>query len=210
MPSARRLSQTLGVAIHRLSPLKPLQSKPHASRTRIAVVLGAFSFFLGGVLLETTLGSRFIFFYGESYTAVGWWVFLLLLPVVGAALSNNRMRIHLRLRYPTWWVRWLLMYPVTVALATATLVIAPLGWIAALTWAAGVDTQPTIGRLVSVEQYRASVKGCDQRGKVALQEYVASICLEGISALPAKGNLPVLVVGRQSSLGLLILGITPQ
>lgn len=122
----------------------------------------------------------------------------------------KRMKEELKRSYPTWGVRWIFMYPLVVVVASGLVVIAPLGWIAGHAWASGVDTKPIPGRLVSVEDYRGYGKGCDQKGKLAVREFIGSICLEKIATLPMKPNPSVIVSARQSALGLLVLGIEAQ
>lgn len=125
-------------------------------------------------------------------------------------MLSERVRNQIRLRYPTWWVRRLFMYPLMAAVASATAVTDPLGWIAAHAWAVGADTEPLPGRLASVGDYRASSKGCAQRGELAVGKYMGSICLEGVAAIPMKVNPSVAVHARQSPLGLLVLHVTAQ
>ncbi len=144
------------------------------------------------MLLELSVGSHFIFFRAAGYKKVAWWIFLGLLPLIAGRMLSERTRSHMRLRYPTWWVRRLLLYPLTAAVVSAATVTAPLGWIAAHAWAMGTDTEPLPGRLVSV-------------GK-----YMGSICLEGVAAIPMKANPSVAVHARQSPLGLLVLDVTAQ
>lgn len=191
---------------------RSLWISPGVSNTRIAVALAAFAFLIGGALLYATLGSRFIFYYAKPYANLGWWVFIALLPAFGAAFLRKRARTELRLRYPTWWVRWMLMFPLSVAVASGAVVIAPLGWLAALTFATGAPIGPIPGRLSSVSKFSTSGKGwgCDQRGELIVASRGASICLEGLTNLPAKGDVPVLITARHSSLGLLISSISPQ
>lgn len=183
---------------------------PPASRTRIALVLLAFAFFLGGMLLEFSVGSHFIFFYAAGYKKVAWWTFLGLLPLTAGCMLSERMRNQIRLRYPTWWVRRLFMYPLMAAFVSATAVTAPLGWIAAHAWAMGTDTEPIPGRLVSVGKFRASLKGCDQRAELAVGKYMGAICLEGVAAIPMMANPSVTVHTRQSPLGLFVLQVMAQ
>lgn len=187
-----------------------MQPSPQASRTKVAIILLAFALVLGGALLKITVGSRFVFFYAERYTSIGWWAFAMLFLVIAVAMFNERVKAHLRLRYPTWWVRWLLIYPLSVAIMAAAAVMAPLGWIAALTLATGSSAEPTVGQLISVGDYRLSSKGCDQRGELAVREQTTSICLEGLTVLPVKGNVSVVVSGKQSNFGLLIESLKQQ
>ena len=169
------------------------------------------TFFFGGALLEATVGSRFIFFYSNRYQEVGWWTFLLLLPVFGTLVHKVKgVKEQLKRSYPTRAVRWTFMFPLVVVVASGLVVIAPLGWIAGHAWAFGVDTKPIPGRLVSVEDYRGYGKGCDQKGKLAVREVIGSICLEKIATLPMKPDPSVIVSARQSALGLLVLGIEAQ
>ena len=169
----------------------------------------AFAFVLAGDVLHAILGPRFIFFHADPYASVGWLVFIALLPVFGAAMFHERARVQTRLRYPTRWIRWL-MYPLGIAAGSGAVVIAPLGWIAALTLATGSDTGPVVGRLSSVAEYRSSVRGCDQRGELVVAEHGASVCLERLTTLPAKGNASVVITASRSRFGLLIKSISAQ
>lgn len=188
----------------RVRNVKPKEASPAIT----ALVLVAFGFVIGGIVLEVTTGSRFVFYFERQYTAVGWCAFALLLPVFG--IPTHRYMKHAgRHRYPTWAVRWLFMYPLTTAFGSAAVVIAPLGWIATYVSAAGATVEPNRGQLVSVDDYRSSRRGCDQRAKLAVRDHLASVCLEGIAALPMKRG-PVIVQGKAARLGFLVERIAAE
>lgn len=176
---------------------------------KIMVFCAGFVLLFGGLMLNLEVGSRFVFFHGERYTTASWWVALLLLPVLVWLMLKPRFRAEIRRRCPTGWVRRIILYPMSVALILGAVVTAPRGWIAAYTWAFGVEASPLPGHLAFVERHRPSAKGCDQRGTLRMQQHMSSLCLDALMDLPARGDLPVMIVGRQSSMGLLITRIAP-
>ncbi|MCX2865484.1 hypothetical protein OOZ63_27035 [Paucibacter sp. PLA-PC-4] len=183
--------------------------KPPVSKAAAALLLFALAFVLAGFVLELGIGSNFVFLFSAEYQAAGKWAFALLLPIIGVGFRNRHMARQLRQNYPTWWVRRLLVYPLSVALVAGMVVLAPLGWIAAFAWATGSPTGPTTGRLVSVDEYRTSSKGCGQRGQLSVRGHTAQVCLEGLAVLPMKAGTPIMVEGELSSMGLLVTELHP-
>jgi hypothetical protein len=177
--------------------------RPQKSSTVTTVLqVAAFAFFLGGIVLELTIGSRFIFYFAGQYSDIGLWAFLLLLPAFGIQVFRHLQQAGRR-TYPTWAVRWLIMFPLATTVGAAVLVIAPLGWIATFVWATGTTVEPSRGQLVSVDDFRSSGRGCNQRGRLEVQQHQAAVCLEGIAALPMKSG-SVIIRGKSSRLGLLV------
>ncbi len=179
-------------------------------RMRAIVILIVLGICLPGAILEITVGSHFVFFFSRQYQSGAWWVFLLLLPIFTAVILREKVQAHLRIRYPTWWVRWLIMIPTMSIVMAGTVVIAPLGWIAAATWAVGGEKTGVPAIVLFVEPYRASAKSCDQHGTLALESFSARICFEGRAELPLQANQAVLVSGHQSAFGFFIKSMSKR
>jgi hypothetical protein len=156
------------------------------------------------------MGDHFIFDDPKLYRRIGYCGFVALLPIVWAALTTQRMRQVLLNRYPTWWVRQLLVLPTFVAIGAGFLVLAPLGWIAAFTVEYGTPTGPLDARIAHVEDHRPAAKSCVQRGEVLLRGQISRVCFDGLAQLPIKPNQPVVVTGRQSSFGVWLESIAHE
>ncbi|MBB6562253.1 hypothetical protein HNP48_004962 [Acidovorax soli] len=166
----------------------------------IAGVLGAAS-----GILAMVLGEAFIWFSAAGYGTVAPWLFLAALPLVAVMLYRAEQAGHsLRNRYPTWFVRWLFVYPVTVLLFAGMLVASPMGWSAALGWGLGTSSRTEV-RLVSLGTLSPGTKGCDQSAYVEFKGTTSRICLEGrLQGKPPNPGETVAVSGRISRWGLYV------
>lgn len=185
--------------------------QPQPNRWLRIIVLAAMVFVLLGSFMQLVVGSRFLFFFAPQYNHAGWWTFLCLLPVFAIlTLTNERFTGHIRARYPTRWVRRLFMYPLAIALFAGMVVVAPLGWLAAASWAFGNESNLVPARVVSVEEYRPR-RGCNQRATLSILSTEATVCLaDHYSGLPLKAYQEVAVNGRVISFGFFIGHITPK
>lgn len=182
---------------------------PNAVKT--VAVFTACMFLCGGLILELSLGSHFVFYYANRYYAVAPGIFLLVLFFGVVRLKSNvSARAFFRRRYPTTWFRFIFLYPLSIALGAAVTISAPLGWAAAYTWAAGTQMDASIGRILSAGEFRPSSRGCDQRGKLQLQNQVTAICLEGIAPIPLNGGSLATIAAKQSHFGVLVVSVTPN
>ncbi|WP_428001186.1 hypothetical protein [Acidovorax sp.] len=160
---------------------------------------------IAGGMLGMALGDAFIWSSGAGYGTVAPWIFLAVLPLVVLALYCAERAGHgLRNRYPTWFVRWLFVYPCMVLIFAGMLVASPMGWSAALGWGLGTFSRTEV-RLVSLGRLSPGAKGCDQSAEVEFKGTSSRICLEGRvrGALPGPGEM-VAVSGRISRLGLYV------
>lgn len=177
-------------------------SDPRPKKTLTVTAILALGVVLtAGAVLQASLGSRFIFFFAEQYERGAWFLFILLLPTVAIGMISERALSEARRRFPTWWIRWLIVLPVGVAMFAGGLVVGPIGWLSAFTWAFGTEVSAVPAQVVSVESHLPGSKYCDQHGAVALRHYVSTVCLEGIGQLPMQTGTAVLLNGRQSRLG---------
>lgn len=167
------------------------------------VVVGALG--MAGFFLELGPGQAFVWAGGVGYRAAVPWLFLGALPLVGVALfCAEQAGRHLRARYPTWFVRWLFVYPVMVLLATGMLVVSPMGWSAAVGWALGTPSRMEV-RVVAVGQLSPQSRVCKQEAQLEFRGAASRICLDGRLArqAPRQGET-VLVSGRVSWMGLYV------
>ncbi len=160
---------------------------------------------LGSPILEMTLGQGFLWSGGAAYGAALPVLLLVLLAVFAVVLYRHERSAHLlRASYPTWFVRWLFMYPLMVVFCTAMVAFAPWGWAAALGWATGTPSRVDV-RVSSIGALSPGSGGCDQSARLEFQGAHASICLEGRLAgkMPYPGEM-MAVSGRVSRLGLYV------
>ena len=88
------------------------------------------------VPLEFTVGESFIFSFTNTYRAAVPLLFAVLLPAFAITWFRLERKQHnLAYRYPTWLVRWLLMFPLIVVLSSAMVIFSPFGWSALAGWA---------------------------------------------------------------------------
>jgi hypothetical protein len=173
--------------------------------------------FVGGVafvgaLIFLAFSPRFIFFYSAHYWKVAGWVYLFLLPVVAMAIGyKGRFHQHLSYRCPTRWVRSIFLFPLVVLLAAATLVVAPVGWVSAATWVAGVERSDIDAIVVSIEVPLSQRKGCRQHATLSIFSITHSVCVgDYFQGEPPHAAQAVLVGGQESHFGFLIQRITPR
>ncbi len=104
-----------------------------------------------GPMIELGIGKGFAFFHANAHRAAILWIVGILLPVIGFAVYTRERKDHLlKDRYPTWGVRWLLMFPLVSLLGAAMIAMAPLGWAAFMGWATGKDSTALEARVLSV------------------------------------------------------------
>lgn len=178
---------------------------PVLTRGRAIAVIVLLAGLLAGVLLELSIGEVFLFSRSKDYFAAAPWVFLGLLLPLGWALAGRTARRELELRYPTWAVRWLLVYPLSVAVSAGAIIVAPLGWAALAGWALGAPAVAE-ARVVSVDAGSGSALRCRTKGRLRIAGQEGNVCL---SRLVADGRLPkpgedLQVSGLSSAFGMLL------
>jgi len=171
---------------------------------KIAAIVFLLAFI--GMALEVTVGESFVFFYSNAYKSSLPTLFALTLPAFAIFWFRLEKQQHaLSGRYPTWTVRWLVMFPVVVLLSSTMLVLSPFGWSALGGWVFGSDAPPLQAKVLTVEEERFRSGKCDQKAKLDFNGTQTNICIEGRIAGPApKVGDTVSVKGRRSFLGLFI------
>lgn len=171
-----------------------------------APVWGLLIFVFVGPVLEITIGNGFIFSYANDYRAALPWIFWILVPIfgIGFFIQEKKKRV-LSARYPTWVVRWLIMFPIMVALGAGGVIMSPLGWFALAGWATGTGSSHLDAKVLSIGSLRPGSRGCDQQARLKVLNNEADICLEGRISGPApKQGDTLAIVGRVSGLGVYI------
>lgn len=159
-----------------------------------------------GMPLEFTVGESFVFSYSNSYKSALPTLFALTLPAFAILWFRQETQQHaLSYRYPTWMVRWLIVFPLIVVLSSTLLVLSPFGWSALVGWAIGTDAPSRQARDLSVDSVQVRAGKCDQKAMLDFNGLQTNICIEGRVVGPAlKAGDDVFVRGRSSFLGLFI------
>lgn len=182
-------------------------SKPQSiDRRFFAMSLAMLVVALAGLILDATIGNRFIFAFSNEYRAAMPSIFVVWLTIwAGALIALERTTHALRAQHPNRMERWFVVFPILAACTAAMFTAAPLGWSAFLGWGTGTPTSGLTARMVSMDEPSPSAKGCRQRADVAFKDVSARVCLEGriVGPLPEDGDA-LAVSGRLSSLGLYI------
>jgi hypothetical protein len=185
------------------APPRPL---PLAARIALATVMLALAI---GSLLEITIGSGFIFSGSNAYRHAMPWLWAVLLPSFGVVwyLAERRQNL-LRHRYPTAWVRWLLVFPLMVVASAGMAIVAPLGWAAMGGYLVDAPPERLAAKVLSIEPAATRRRSCDQKARFEIDGIAADICLEGrlTGRSPGRGEM-VEVTGRRSVFGILIEGV---
>jgi hypothetical protein len=181
----------------------PPRRLPLGARLALAVVLLAAPI---GALLEITIGSGFIFAGSNAYRHAIPWLWGILLPAFGFAcyLAERRHNL-LRHRYPTAWVRWMLILPLMAVASAGMTIVAPLGWAALGGYLASAPLERLAAKVLSIEPAVPRSRSCDQKARFEIEGVAADICLEGrlTGRSPGRGE-SVDITGRRSVFGILI------
>lgn len=179
----------------------------------LTLVILLITFLLGGILLESTIGERFIFAWADKYRELVNHIYFVLLPI-SAIISffSFRKDPYIRKKYPTKVVRWIFIFPFFTCLLPCIPLVAPLGWAAFSGWMIGSESQNMQARIVSVAPKNYSRKRhCTQRAELEFRSNSAELCIDGlfIGGTP-KPNEKVLIAGQVSWFGIYIQQIRTQ
>jgi hypothetical protein len=172
------------------------------------IALGLMLLAFISVPLEFTVGESFIFSYTNTYRSAVPLLFAVLLPAFAIMWFRLERKQHnLAHRYPTWLVRWMLMFPLIVVMSSAMVIFSPFGWSALAGWAIGTPSAQKTAKVLSVEPMREPrrIGKCDQKAKINIDEIDASICIEGrvVGPTPKVGD-SIAVTGKISLFGFFI------
>lgn len=196
--------------LQRISAIKaghdsPLRLLPKSYRVTFG--LGIVFLFIGflfiGMMLEITLGEGFIFIFANEYRAIGFWIFLISLPLVTTGLFwLDKNGVPINQKSITKWLFWPIIFPLMIGFLAAMIIVAPLGWLALGGWAFGTESEE-IGIITAVGVKHRSARGCHQYATLQIGQTAAEICLDkrlegGTSLRPGD---QVTINGRISLLG---------
>ncbi|WP_195880848.1 hypothetical protein [Methylomonas fluvii] len=159
-----------------------------------------------GFSLELTIGNQFVFSAANQYRAAFPWLTAFLAIISAWIWFSLQHKNHIWAKhYPTWWVRWLLVFPGMVATSSIIVAISPLGWLALYGWIFGSPTEGHEAKMLSVAAYHSGSRGCHQNAEIIINGNSATVCLDkAISGrVPAVGEA-VTVAGRISRAGVFV------
>ena len=142
-------------------------------------IVTALLFAFGGIILEETIGTRFIFSAANQYRLAMPWIVGVLTPLFAWLIFRaERVNHDLSDRFPTWWIRWLLMFPFMAVLSSVLVAWAPPGWSALFGRALGSSAEQLEARVVDVS--RPYTHGCSQNAEIKLNGNTKLICLADV------------------------------
>ena len=201
-PQKKAFIKQLAVERPLPAPQKPLVT---GKRFRLPALL-VMSLVVCGAVMELTLGDGFVFAKANAYRSVMPWLFLIILPPSAfLCFFLTRADKTILARYPTWWVRRLIVFPVTSALLSATIVISPLGWASFLGWVVGTHSDHIEAKVLRIGGFSRSSKSCTQRVTLEVSGNSSDICLEDrlMGQVPSIGDA-VDLTGRTSIFGVYV------
>lgn len=160
----------------------------------------------GGLILETTIGRQFVFSASNQYRAAIPWLLALLTPMFAWMFFFLERANHTWAnRYPTRWVRWLIVFPGTVTVSSVITISSPLGWLALYGWLFGTPSVDIEAKMLSIGTYHSSSRGCHQHAEIIITGNSANICLDKVISgrVPAAGET-VSMAGHISKAGVFI------
>jgi hypothetical protein len=166
------------------------------------------------VPLEFTVGESFVASFTNTYRSIVPLLFAVLLPIFAIAWFRHDRKQHtLARRYPTWVVRWMIMFPLIVVMSSSMVIFSPFGWSALAGWAIGIPSAQATAKVLSVEPMREPrrIGKCDQTAKVEIYGTDAKICIEGrvVGSTPKAGD-SITAVGKISIFGFFVNEIRVQ
>jgi hypothetical protein len=161
---------------------------------------------VSGCILESSLGKVFVFSAASKYRAMAQWFVLFLAPVFAWMWFRlGRANHFFASRYPTWWVRWLVVYPLLIVLSSGMVVISPLGWLSVYGRYMGKPVEGIEARILALDAYHSNSRGCRQFADISIGNNSARVCLADVLSgrIPAVGEY-VFLAGRVSNAGVFI------
>lgn len=199
---SKRLDRTVSDELSKIRAINTIPPVPRWKKSVAVLLLLAFV----GLPLEFTVGESFVFLYSNDYKSALPIIFALTLPVFAVLWFRlEKQQRALSHRYPTWAVRWLIVYPLMILLSSSLVALSPFGWSALAGWAIGTQAPPQQAKILSVDSPRPRAGKCDQKAVLDINGVQTNICLEGrvVGPVPKVGDL-VSLQGRSSFLGLYI------
>lgn len=208
----RQLEETLAKAVESYEANRFVPKRAVLLKRFHAIAWVLFIFVFLGPILEATIGKGFIFSYANGYRAAFPWIFWMLVPILGIAFFlMEKSHDIIGTRYPTWGIRWLIMFPILVTLSSGLVAMSPLGWFALTGWATGTVSNRMDAKVLSIAPLSQSSRTCSQQARLQVLGNEADICLEGrISGPSPKQGDTLAIVGRVSGMGIYIEKLQPK
>ena len=182
-------------------------------KTKVILGIIVIIFLFGGLILELTVGTKFIFAWANTYREFQRKLFFVLYPIFTIAffflLRKNAIEWK---KFSTRKLYWLL-FPLNSACITILALAAPLGWISLSGWLIGSYANDMKAKITSITPYNYSSTraSCRQYADLEFRGNSAKICSAGlIIGETPKQNEHVLIGGQVSGLGIYIQQIRTQ
>gem|GEM_PF-5375409 len=163
---------------------------------------------MAAAFFHLSVGRGFIFEYASNYRPLGIVIAVICFPLLAVRCWYN---IHIRERFPTSWLRYLIVCPLVAGIGAGCIAIAPIGVAGAYTLLLGEPIANVRGYVTQVDGPRSHRKGCPQFIMVDIEKNSLQLCVENVVAgqVPETGDV-VSVSGKSSRLGFLIRSIERQ
>lgn len=135
---SERLEKETAVKISEINASHQINSVLRPKPIRILVLSGVF-FILIGFILEILISRKLKLGYAYEYRDVILWSLFIVIPFMSALWFRLEKRTHiLRNRYPTWVIRWVVMFPLLSVFSSIMIVVSPFGWFSFYGWVVGM------------------------------------------------------------------------
>ncbi|MBQ5948574.1 hypothetical protein [Massilia sp. ST3] len=187
-----------------------LINKTLANKCRLRWRIVLFVCAIVGALLLQMYRDRFVFYYAQTTAKVALWSLLLFTPFILYRMRRAPLFVaELKKKYPTSWLRDIVVMPLMAAMVAGLLVAAPLGWVLAIAaWSGGVVHHvDAVATEVGTYSQR---KGCDQFATLRFASVEKEVCIASLSPHSSLHPGQSLAVGIvRFSFGFLIVSIAP-
>lgn len=163
-----------------------------------------------GALLLHYFGDRFVFYYAEAYANVALWSLLVFTPLVLYRMRRAPLFFRkISEKYPTAWLRNLIVMPLMAMSIVGLVCAAPLGWLfAAATWSGGAIQH--VSAVASKVGPYSQRKGCNQSATLRFASAEKETCIDTLYPHASMRSGQTLDVGiRTFPFGFLIVSVAP-
>lgn len=172
------------------------------------VAAGLFYFCVIGLLLEYSIGRNFAASYAAHFYKALPFIFSFVIPLCGIfMIRSQKIRIAMATKFPTLFLRWGLVFPLTLLVFSSLLIFSPLGWTALFGWGIGTPSVLINARIVEIKprHYRERLLSCKQEAVLEIGGQRFDLCLDGRvnNNFPKNGDTLILS-GKRSPLGFYI------
>lgn len=162
-----------------------------------------------GVIFLLFFNDRFVFRYKEEYARFFLWSLLLFTPFFIYRIEKSpEILEQLKQKFPTRWVRGLIMTPLISLMSAGLVFTAPLGWVFALAVWSGGDVYNVSATLIKSSNNSKS-KRCNQLATLQFELLKKEVCLDTLYPHSSMQTGQAVDVGiSESQFGFLIVSLS--